>query len=156
GIGGNLPVGALPPCVNDGREAWTRSTRATLKDLGKQNGYEEFYDNGWMEDFIWWTKTTEQLALVVESELKVNPADIQSDFEKLTVFKCPWKLLIFSSNPGKVLALAEAHLRRLSQHVAGEEYLLIGFTNIGARYFRFTIPNDGFVATVAFEERTDK
>ena len=106
-----------PPCAKGGRALWTTAVKDTLKELGNKLGYDHTYD--WLVDFIWWSTKPERLGLVAESEWDESDED---DFQKLPVFKCPHKLLVFSSDdPEEKKQMAERYLQTLTQHVQKEE-----------------------------------
>jgi hypothetical protein len=135
-----------PPCSGGSRRAWTEAVRQALTELGKRYGYETY---GWLVDFIWWSKSPERLGLVVESEWDESDED---DFQKLPVFKSPLKLWVFSSDHEQAKSMAEHYLKTLTQHVKGEEYLLIGFTRSGPHCLSFKVPADGTLERVNFSE----
>jgi hypothetical protein len=119
-------AGTDPPCSGGNRAKWTEAVEAVLKELGNKHGYDRTYR--WLLDFIWWSDKPQRLGLAVESELDNSIGNIEEDFQKLSVFKCPLKLMVFSADPEETKSMAERNLQVLTQHVKGEEYLLIGFT----------------------------
>jgi hypothetical protein len=135
------------------RTKWTCAVRRVLDELGAKLGYNHRYP--WLVDFIWWDTKSEELALAVESELSPSPVAIEEDFQKLTVFKCPVKLLVFRGDAEATKRAAEGYLRKRTQHVKDEEYLLVGFTTPGPRCFYFKVPQvpaDGKLQGVQFSE----
>lgn len=142
---------ALPPCSGGERTNWTRVVNDVLDELGKSLGYEHTYE--WLVDRIWWHAAKPQrLGLVVESELNKSHASIEEDFQKLSVFKCPVKLFVFSADADEVKQIAERCLQERAQHVEGEEYVLIGFTASGPRCFSFKAGQSGALKHVQFVE----
>jgi hypothetical protein len=92
------------------------------------------------------------MGLAVESEMDKSVGAIEEDFEKLSVFKCPVKLMVCSSDPENIKGMAERWLVKLTQHVKDEEYVLIGFTASGPRCFSFRVPSNGALKEVTFSE----
>jgi len=151
GVFAKLGENCEPPCSGGAKGPWTKAILEVLDDLGRIHGYEERYER-WLVDYIWWSKKPEHLALVVESELEKTGAAVLDDFYKLPVFKCPLKMLVFSADAEEVRRVIEEHLRVLTQHVEGEEYLLVGFTIPGPRCFHFKVPSNGRLDKVQFSE----
>jgi len=141
---------ATPPCSGGSRPIWNGVVTDVLAKLGNKYGYDRTYP--WLVDFIWWSDRPPRMGLAAESEFDRRVTVIEDDFEKLCVFKCPIKLMVFSSDAEDTKTMAERYLQALTQHVKGEEYLLIGFTALGPRCFLFRVPNDGPVAQVNFSE----
>jgi len=139
-----------PPCSGGSRPIWNGVVRDVLAKLGNMHGYDATYP--WLVDFIWWSNKPQRMGLAVESELDKSARAIEDDFEKLCVFKCPIKLMVFSSDAEDTKKMAERYLQTLTQHVKDEEYLLIGFTASGPRCFLFRVPADGSLAQVNFSE----
>ena len=92
------------------------------------------------------------MVLAVEAELDTSTKAIEDDFQKLSVFKCPLKLLVFTGDADRTTDMAERYLKSLTQHVKGEEYVLVGFTESNPRCFLFRVPNDGRINDVQFQE----
>jgi hypothetical protein len=132
--------GGQPPFSGASRTKWTCAVMRVLDELGAVE-YDHRYP--WLVDFIWWDARSEYMALAVESEFSPSPNEISDDFQKLTVLKCPLKLFVFKGDAGKTKSMAEQYLKSRSQHVKGEEYLLVGFTDLRPRCFFFTVPVDG-------------
>ncbi len=139
-----------PPCSGGSRPAWNAAVKTVLEELGKRHGYDQTY--AWLVDLVWWSTKPERMGLVVESEMDKSAGAIEDDFEKLSVFKCPVKLMVCSSDPVNIKGVAERCLVKLAQHVKDEEYLLIGFTASGPRCFSFRVPTNGALEEVAFSE----
>ncbi|MGB7282424.1 MAG: hypothetical protein WBE13_09200 [Candidatus Acidiferrum sp.] len=130
-----------PPCAGGSRKKWTQAVKLVLERLGNKYGYEQDYP--WLVDFIWWSDNPQRLGLAAESEFDTSVDAIEEDFQKLSVFKCPLKLLIFSADLEETKRMAQRWLQNVTQHVKDEEYLLIGFTSSGPRCFSFVVPTDG-------------
>jgi hypothetical protein len=134
--------GAKPPSFGD-RARWT----AAVKKVLKQNAvHSECEGYAWLLDFVWWSRKngTEQMVLAVESELdKRVEKEIEPDFQKLPTFKCPLKLLVFSANVEDTRKMAEDYLQRFTQHVDGEEYLLVGFVDPYPQCWWFRVIGNG-------------
>jgi hypothetical protein len=139
-----------PPCSGGSRPIWNGVVKEVLRELGNKHGYDQAYP--WLVDFIWWSNRPQRLGLVVESELDKLIGKIEEDFQKLSAFKCPLKLMVFSADPEDTKSMAERNLQVLTQHIKDEEYLLIGFTASGPRCFLFRVPTDGSLEHVNFSE----
>ena len=140
-----------PPCRGGGKVMWTAEVKAILHEIGTTLKYTNLCE--WCSlDMIWWCMSTQRLILAAESEMAANPVAVEDDFEKLSVFKCPLKLLVFCADVDRVKENAERYLQVLAQHVKGEEYLLVGFTASGPRCFLFKVPGDGKLDKVRFDE----
>jgi hypothetical protein len=138
------------PCCGGEKTPWSKQIFAVLKEMGNRRGFDHNYE--WLVDWIWWSSENEHMALAVESELDTNGKKIEEDFQKLTVMKCPLKVLIYSAvDPSEMKTRAEKYLRKQDQHVKDEEYLLIAFTPTQPRCFRLKIPVDGRSNELAFE-----
>jgi len=132
-------TGTKPPCAGGSRDLWTAQIKVVVENLGHERGFDHTYE--WLVDWIWWSGDKEHLGLALESELDKNPKAVEDDFYKLTVLKCPLKVLVYSANePEEMKRRAEEYLKRRSQHVEGEEYLLIAFTPSKPRCFSLRIP----------------
>ena len=138
-----------PPCSGGNKTMWTSAVTQVLAGLGSSLGYEAY---PWMLDLIWWSNKQQRMVLAVESEFNNSLRAIEDDFQKLTVFKCPLKLLVFSADAQQMKSRAETYLQLLTQHVKDEEYLLVGFTVSGPRCFVFKVPHDGKLERVEFQE----
>jgi hypothetical protein len=136
-------------CRGGSREMWNVEVNSVLHNIGKGLGYDAY---PWLLDLIWWSMPTQRMILGVESEMDKHVESIAEDFEKLPVFKCPLKLLVFSAEADAVKGMAENYLQMFTQHVKGEEYLLVGFTASGPRCFLFPVPLDGKLDKVRFDE----
>lgn len=149
----NRVKNAPPPCAGHECTPWTEAIFATLKEMG-ENQAEQRYVYAWLLDRVWWSKKNaeETMLLGVESELQKNVEEIEGDFQKLPSLKCLKKLLVFSSdNPEQVRQMAESYLTRFTQHSAGEEYYLIGFTADGPCCYFYCVPEDGKQSKVRFK-----
>jgi hypothetical protein len=109
----------------------------------------------WMLDLVWMDKTS--MLLAVESEFSNKPHRMEhrlDDFEKLMFMKAPLKLFIYATRnttEGEDVRrkLAE-YLRDFSQHLEGEEYLLMDVTKGHANFFLYQVPNNGTVDGIEF------
>jgi hypothetical protein len=133
------------------RRKWTKKVQDVLKKLGEKLGYKHTYP--WLVDLIWWDMESQSLAMAVECEWSPPMKGEEDDFEKLTVFKCPLKLFVFSTRDAQeIKRMAQRYLKLRTQHVKDEEYLLIGFTPTGPRCFWFKVPFNGKLKRVHFSE----
>lgn len=144
---------ATPPCAGADRTPWTEAIKnRVLKPMGCVRGHDS-YEWDKLLDWVWWSKKKgEELVLAVESELGTL-AEVEQDFQKLPSFKCPRKLLVFSTDPDKTKAMAEDYLQTFTQNVAAEQYVLVGFTERGTRCFFYSVPANGKpLVKVTFKE----
>jgi hypothetical protein len=128
-----------PPCANGSRDNWTCEVKSALHEMGKKRGYDCY---PWLLDYIWWSMKDQRMMLAAESEFG-TVGEIEEDFEKLPAFKCPRKLLVFSGDEKNIERAkndAEKYLRQFGEHVSGEEYFLIAFTDSGTCCFWFKVP----------------
>ena len=135
--------GAKPPCIGGNKTKWTRAVKKVLGRLAEAPIYAPY---PWLLDFVWWSRKndTEQMVLAVESEMdKRVRTQIEPDFQKLSSFKCPLKLLVFSANVEDTKKMAEDYLRKFVQHIDGEEYLLVGFVKPYPRCLWFRVSGNG-------------
>jgi len=140
---------STPPCCGGEKTPWSDEIFHVLEKMGNDRGFECYL---WLVDRIWWSNENEHMGLAVESELDTNAKNIEEDFQKLTVMKCPLKVLIYSAvDPGEMKTRAEKYLRKRDQHVKDEKYLLIAFTAAQPQCFRLKIPVDGRSNELSFE-----
>src|SRR5437660_330921 len=89
-----------------GEGVWTTAIKSSLIALGKKHGYgvcasgfPNKCDAEWLYDLVWFRNDRAQhlreVGLVAESELRVEPAEIKFDFEKLLVARSPLILMVF-------------------------------------------------------------
>lgn len=128
---------------------WTLEVKSVLHNIGKDLGYDAY---PWLLDPIWWSMPAQRMILALESEMDKHVETIEEDFQKLPVFKCPLKLLVFSAEADAVKRMTEDYLQIFTQHVEREEYLLVGFTASDPRCFLFKVPYDGKLDKVTFDE----
>lgn len=147
GVLAELP-GEKPPCRSHSQKKWTDAVSKVLKSLGAEIGCECY---PWLVDWIWWRE--QELVLAVECEWRQRVGE-EDDFQKLTVFKCPLKLFVFSGSAERAVGMAVSYLQQRRQHVKDEEYILIGFTPLSPRCFFFKVPGNGKLnrAEVLFSE----
>jgi hypothetical protein len=131
-----------PPCAGGDHTPWTDAIYKALEQMGKQQHCEVY---PWLLDRVWWSREggRETMVLGVESELDSSFPKIEEDFQKLPSFKCPRKLLVFSANPDETKNMVATYLQHFTQNVAGEQYILIGFTTSGPRCYFYHVPADG-------------
>lgn len=115
---------------------WTRAVKQSLRLLGKEHGkvvapnaideQAEF-----MLDLIWWRdKGSNDIDLAAECDWG-NKKAVEYDFGKLLSIKAPLKLMVYgpSTHEKRGLPIREGieqhYLKKFSQHVAGERYLLV-------------------------------
>ncbi|MGA8491391.1 MAG: hypothetical protein WB711_13275 [Terriglobales bacterium] len=140
-----------PPCDGGSKPMWNVAVRSVLRDMGTNFGYRTYLE--WCRlDVMWWGKSPERMMLVAESEMASHIDGVEDDFEKMPSYKCPFKLLVFSTDVEGVKKNAEGYLQLFGQHVKDEEYLLIGFTASGPRCPYFKVPTDGKLDRVEFTE----
>src|SRR4029077_20841137 len=101
----NFDKTAKPPCSGGSRPRWSRVVKDVLANLRKKHGYDRTYL--WLVDFIWWSDNPQRMGLAVESELDPSVRVIEDDFQKLCVFKCPVRLMVFSSDVKDTKKMAE-------------------------------------------------
>jgi hypothetical protein len=143
--------GGRQPFSYDSRPELTEAVLDVLTELGHEKEYSDCYE--WLVDLVWWDRSNEYMALAVESELSHASNEIADDFQKLTVLKCPLKLFVFKGDVERTKNMAEEYLKRRSQHVKDEEYLLVGFIKPRPRCFFLKVPNDGvFQEPIQFSE----
>lgn len=124
--------------------------------MGKDRGHTVYPDMGvpqFLLDLVWWRDSDSMdIVLAVESEWGKN-WQVWEDFGKLLVVKSPLKLMVFEKQPkDTVETIEQLYMQRYTQHVKGEQYLLIEFdTNKSeAHPFHFSVPSDGRLKTVTF------
>lgn len=140
---------------------WTIIVKDILRRMGKERGHLVYPDSDpdlkaaqFLLDLIWWKNSEDNdIVLAVESELgKRN--EVCDDFGKLLVVKAPLKLMIFLKQPKDAVNMIEqSYMQKYSQHVEGEQYLLIEFdtTKREARPFHFSVPSNGRLNAVNFQ-----
>lgn len=141
---------------------WTQGVKQALAEMGRTRGFKLFPDSEnkrseFMLDEVWWKDDESGAGAVlgIESEWG-NPRDrncesragcVADDFEKLLQFKAPMKLLVFTADNAQmrnaIHAILERYLQRFRQHVAGETYVFVEFSE--GRCFSYTceIQRDG-------------
>jgi len=139
-----------------------RPIKNFLYDLGKdfsvscrRKGLPEHPDvHEWLLDLVWLDKETGDMRLAVESEWSFTMEHRLDDFQKLMPMKSPLKLFIFTTrSPDEGLNVCkalEAYLQPYSQHVEGEEYLLMEVRNNQPYFYHYIVPNSGRVPDATF------
>jgi hypothetical protein len=147
---------------------WTSEVKTYLADIAQEIAEERaplalqtIYTKSapgvseFLLDLVWWCKRGEDfreefMALAVEVEwaswwsLKSMTAAIGADFGKLTVVKCPLKLMVFCTDKDKktgtherwqknILNEIERYLNSYSHHIPGEHYILLDTASDGNR-----------------------
>jgi len=144
-----------------------RPVKALLYNLGraaalnvscrKQGLPKDVNVHEWLLDLVWMDKTGMKLA--VESEWSRVMAHRLDDFEKLMSIKSPLKLFIYAtgspSESGNVHRELTKYMQGedepgFSQHLEGEEYILMEIRDGNAHFYHYTVPNTGSVTKVAF------
>jgi hypothetical protein len=162
--------------VQERNTAWTLAMKKTLAEITDGFGCKPLYTNKeskcseFMFDFVAWekSKSGERAVIGIESEWGsprdyANPKNhskiidaIDDDFWKLLSFKAPLKVLVYTAPTNQMRR--ELHLRLLSditrftQHVIGENYLLMEFSPPAQCYcYTFEVDSDGKVENPALK-----
>jgi hypothetical protein len=144
---------------------WTESVKEILRTLGKAKGHAvvpdpEEEEREFLVDLLWWRDSElNDIVLAVESEWGRKNA-VCHDFGKLLSIKSPLKLMIYATNHHEPQssdirrAIEQKYMKKFTQHVAGEKYLLIEVDAAeNAVYaYEFLVPNTGSLKEVAFTE----
>lgn len=105
-------------------------------------------------DLVWMEKVTMAIYLAVESEFASSMPGRLDDFEKLMSMKSSLKLFIYAtrhtSESGDVRRELAQYVRKFSQHLEGEEYLLMDVMKGHADFYHYQVPNSGSVRDVEF------
>lgn len=108
----------------------------------------------WLLDLVWLDRETLNMQLAVESEWSRVMAHRLDDFEKLMSIKSPLKLFIFATKSASesedVRCQLAKYLQRFSQHIEGEEYLLMEVQNQRPDFYQYKVPSSGSATEVAF------
>jgi hypothetical protein len=108
----------------------------------------------WLLDLVWIDKATMAIRLAVESEFASSMPGRLDDFEKLMSIKSPLKLFIYATRnlneSDEVREKLADYLLRFSQHLEGEEYLLMEVMKGRPGFYHYLVPNSGSVSDVAF------
>ena len=115
---------------------WARAVKQSLRLLGSEHG-KRVAPNAideqaeFMLDLIWWRdEDSNDIDLAAECDWG-NKKAVEYDFGKLLSIKAPLKLMIYgpSAHEKRGLPIREGieqhYMKRFSQHVAGEHYLLV-------------------------------
>ena len=145
-------------------EDWTRAVKDVLLKLGKDRGRYVAPDKSvsqreYMLDLLWFGDSdTNDIVLAVESEWG-GTTNVWEDFDKLMHIKAPLKVMILSTSQrgeqsqALVKGIQELYMQKFSQHVKGEEYLLIEFVHPNKIVYchHYEVPKDGKLEIVRFE-----
>ena len=104
-------------------------------------------------EVIWWRNSIDMdIVLGVESEGGRNK-DVWHDFGKLLVVRAPLKLIVFRKRASETTkSIEEGYMRKFTQHVVGEHYLLLEFETRTeeTHAFHFLVPSNGGPDAVTF------
>ena len=107
-----------------------------------------------MLDLVWMDKEPMAMRLAAESEWSRVMAHRLDDFQKLMSIKSPLKLFIYATRnlneSDEVREKLADYLLRFSQHLEGEEYLLMEVMKGRPGFYHYLVPNSGSVSDVAF------
>ena len=161
-------VCGLDPARTKG--GWTAEVLRVLRELGKKKHFYISPDprakqRGYLLDMIWQRKERDEkrsypdVVLAIESGRDPYRKDLD-DFEKLMHVKAPQKLLVFRSirraGDGQVFIsdVEEKYMAVFSQHICGEEYILVEFPKDerAAFRYRYVVPRNGKNSRVKFRE----
>lgn len=96
-----------------------------------------------------------RIVLAVESEWG-SVEDIEDDFGKLMSIKAHRKLMIFATRnhvgSDRVMKAIESRMLAYPYHLAGEEYMALGVTALGAFRYCFEMPSDGSIESAEFHQ----
>ncbi len=108
----------------------------------------------WLLDLVWTDRSTRDVRLAVESEWSHVMAHRLDDFEKLMSVKSVLKLFIYETRSpnesDEVRRELARYLDAFTQHLEGEEYLLMDIRGQLADFYRYSVPNTGSVPPVTF------
>ena len=92
----------------------------------------------WLLDFVWLDRDTLAMKLGVECEWSKIEPQIKDDFEKLMSVKAPLKLFIYATDKvanERVHEWLREWMGKFSQHIEGEEYLLMEVKGKQANFY---------------------
>ena len=108
----------------------------------------------WLLDLVWLDKESRNITLAVESEFSLVMPQRLDDFQKLMSTKSPLKLFIYATRSAtesdNVREAITQYLRKFSQHIEGEEYLLMDVNKGHCEFHHFRAPSSGSLGEVAF------
>jgi predicted AAA+ superfamily ATPase len=145
---------------------WTRSVKHALLKLGKRKKRycapnQRKDQPEFLFDFLWFRNCEmNDILLAVESE-KGSRRQVLDDFGRLLLVKAPLKLLVFSTTrrahrSHQILdGIQENYMQKFSQHVEGEEYVLLEFVEQDQKAYchYYKIPKNGNLRRVKFEQK---
>ena len=141
--------------------AWTRNLKMILRKMGKELGHtvspdpDDDNERQFLLDLVWWRNSKYMdIVLAVESEWQAW-RDVCHDFGKLLVVKSPLKLMTFDKQKEDTTkAIEELYMRRFTQHVEGEQYLLLEFNaqKNETKPFHFVVPSNGKLSSAEFRK----
>jgi hypothetical protein len=157
-IGKPLSTSITPPTQKEA----TEFILSTLRRIGEELGYvvspgEKF--PAYLLDMIWFDDESYEIAIGVDSEWNQDIDEVKYDFENLMFVKTPVKVMAYlvsdHDKHGKVMRNGlEALLERFTHHTAGDEYLLIEFSDGWSKpqFYALHLSLDGQVKPLRFEE----
>jgi hypothetical protein len=131
---------------------WTAEILRVLRELGKRNHFYVSPDPDigqceYLVDMMWQKKQKPgayPVVLAIESERDWGDLD---DFEKLMHIKAPQKLFVLRSRRHSkglqfISDVEQKYMTAFTQHVSGEEYVLLEFAKREGKAFRYkyTVP----------------
>lgn len=172
-----IPQIAAQQRNSDGNKAYTTAVKQALREIGNAAKLVTFYTGAephmkeFMLDVVLWNMTPGAQGAVIGAEsewgnprsndIEFRSNQVLEDFEKLRSFKAPLKILFFSSeNESMRRRMHEkitTSLCEFAQHVNGEQYLFMEFSQGECYSYVWTAANDGpcpTAALVALNERS--
>jgi hypothetical protein len=154
--------------LDSSTDFWTSSVKEVLRKLGKKTNRAVAPDpdnprdkvKGFLLDFLWWKDgESNDVVLAVESEWGKDK-EIFHDFGKLLSIKAPLKVMIYGTSKHGMQSspirqgIENSYMKRFTQHVVGEKYLLIEVDapekNVFA--YEFLVLENGRLEEVVFSE----
>jgi hypothetical protein len=128
---------------------WTDAVKSALREMGYECGFDVFPSSApqhgeYLLDLVWFSETG-GFELAAECEWQHLPK-VLADFKKLVYVKAPLKVMIYwlqspAKNDENFRRAMIRYLEQYSRHVAGEEYLFIGFGKGGDnRCYSYLVP----------------
>lgn len=156
---------AVPPW--DDTTEWTKTVLKVLRALGKAEGYAVYPDPEHQDDYFrheymsldqCWTVEADGrhwMQLAVESEWQGRDEPLE-DFYKLAELKCPWKVMLFSSDEDsqkKALDRFSSWIEKLKFQLEHEQYLILVFQRTNPRRSYGTYTLSGWLMDAAGNRR---
>jgi hypothetical protein len=148
--------------------AWTYAVKYGLEKMAHKRHLKQLFTKGntelagekiseFMLDAVWWLQSRSGNAALLGVECEWgNPWDrncksradcVAVDFEKLLQFKAPMKLMIFQADNAQmrkaIHRILHKCLHAFQQHMAGETYVFIEFSNGKCFSYTCEIKRDG-------------